>query len=306
MKQQTVNNPSFFCDNESSRSNCRIKILVCYYQPWELPKNPLFLPIQAGKAVSKFDLKIQGDDTGNNISDKNATFSEFTAWYWVWKNIKTIYPNIEYVGLSHYRRFFNLENVYFESPKFIKVKIPEMKNYDRLFVERLSSADIILSKPSFFSCSVKKQFSHWHNESDYLCLKDIIHDICPQYDDSFKLVFENNNGISLYCMFVSRYELFNDYFSWLFAILFEAEKRINVSEYNTYNKRVLAFLAERLLNVYVLHHNLKAAYEPIYFIEPEINFRNSIKKLCKDIVKYCLPNGIVNLVKERKTRVGLK
>jgi len=292
MKQQSANNRNISGNNEINRDNCRIKIPVCYYQPWELPKNNLFWPIQAGKAVSRFDLKIQGDDTGDNISAKNATFSEFTVWYWVWKNIKTIYPNLEYVGLSHYRRFFNLENPYSEFAMFYKSKIPCMAGYERLFIEKLSSADIILSKPAYFSCAVKNQFSYRHKEADYLCVKNIIHNICPEYDDSFKSVFENNNGISLYCMFVSKYKLFNDYFSWLFPILFETEKKIDVSEYNPYQKRVLAFLAERLLNVYVLHHNLKTAYEPIYFIET-IDFSSGIKKLCRSTAKYFLPYGIV-------------
>jgi len=278
-------------NNGAERDNCRIKIPVCYYQPWELPKNSLFLPIQAGKAVSRFNLKMQGDDTGDNISAKNPTFSEFTVWYWVWKNIKTLYPNLEYIGLSHYRRFFNLENPCSQYSTFHRSKIPAMKNYDRLFVEKLSSADIILSKPVYFSCSVKSQYSYCHGESDYLCLKNIVHDICPEYDGSFDAVFENNNGISLYCMFVSRYELFHDYFAWLFPILFEAEKRIIVSGYNAYQKRVLAFLAERLLNVYALHHNLKTAYEPIYFIG-RVDFSKSIAQICKDTAKYWLPCGI--------------
>jgi hypothetical protein len=301
MKSQILNNSHISGNNEDDRNNCRIKIPVCYYQPWKLPKNNLFWPVQAGKAVSRFDLKMQGDDTGDNISAKNATFSEFTVWYWVWKNIKTIYPNLEYVGLSHYRRFFNLENPYSEFAIFYRSKIPSMANYDNLFIEKLSSADIILSKPAYFSCSVKKQYSYQHKESDYLCVKNIIHNICPEYDDSFKSIFENNNGISLYCMFVSKYELFNDYFSWLFPILFEAEKKIDVSEYNPYQKRVLAFLAERLLNVYVLHHNLKIAYEPIYFIE-SIDFNSGINKLCRDVAKHSLPYGFVRALQSRKPK----
>jgi hypothetical protein len=280
-----------------SDKDCRIKIPVCYYQPWELPKSSLFLPIQAGKAASKYRLKVQGDDTGDNISAKNATFSEFTVWYWAWKNIKTLYPNLEYTGMSHYRRFFNLERSVNESPVYYRPNIPDMKNYGELFIERLSAADIILTKPAYFSCDVKTQFAYWHNESDYLCLKDTVHDVCPKYDDSFKFVFENNSGISLYCMFVSRYDLFNDYLSWLFPILFEAEKRIDISGYTLYQKRCLAFFAERLLNVYVRHHKLRERYEPIFFIQPDIDYRNGIKRLCKDIVKCCLPHGIVESIK---------
>jgi hypothetical protein len=41
--------------------NSRIKILVSYYQPWRLPKNDIFLPIQAGKDISGFDFGYGGN-----------------------------------------------------------------------------------------------------------------------------------------------------------------------------------------------------------------------------------------------------
>jgi hypothetical protein len=70
-------------------NNSKIKILVCYYQPWklELPKGNIFLPIQAGKVSSGFSLNMQDDTAGDNISNRNDMFGEFTAWYWAWKNI---------------------------------------------------------------------------------------------------------------------------------------------------------------------------------------------------------------------------
>jgi hypothetical protein len=246
-----------------------LKILVCYYQPWELPQEDYFMPIQAGKAVSGFKLNMQGDDTGDNISAKNAGFGEFTAWYWAWKHIKELHPNIKYIGLSHYRRFFLMDQPYSQYRLIYTTMIPEMEENKNLFIESLQRNDIILSKPAFFSCAVKEHYRFWHKESDCLCMKQIVHELCPEYDDSFSYVFDNNYGLSLYCLFVSKYELFNDYFTWLFPLLFEAEKRIDISGYEPYQHRALAFLAERLLNVYVHHHKLKALYEPICFIEKE-------------------------------------
>jgi hypothetical protein len=108
--------------------------------------------------------------------------------------------------------------------------------------------------------------------------------------------------MSLYCIFIARYELFNKYFEWLFPLLFEAEKRIDVSSYDDYQKRVMAFLAERLLNVYIYHNKLMVMYEPIYFIEeksktkPELN----LKVIIKEIIKFLIPYGIMKWYEEKK------
>ena len=89
----------------------KIKILVCCHKPCELPQDNIFLPIHVGAAISDMSLGILRDDQLNgescdNISDKNRTFCELTAIYWAWKNIKKLYPDLQYIGLNHYRRFF--------------------------------------------------------------------------------------------------------------------------------------------------------------------------------------------------------
>ena len=62
-----------------------------------------YLPIQVGKAISNTDLGVQGDNTGDNISEKNQSYCELTGIYWAWKNLK----NVDYIGLCHYRRYFD-------------------------------------------------------------------------------------------------------------------------------------------------------------------------------------------------------
>ena len=86
------------------------------YMPSEFKANQnsdeIFFPIHVGAAISNVTLGIQRDDQINgsycdNISSKNKSYCELTALYWAWKNIKKIYPDLEYIGLNHYRRYFS-------------------------------------------------------------------------------------------------------------------------------------------------------------------------------------------------------
>lgn len=185
------------------------------------------------------------------------------------------------------------------------VSVPDMNGYDTLFINELKKHDIILPKQIEFECDLRTQYSYWHNSFDYHCIKQIIHELSPEYDNSFNYIFEENNKMSLYCMFVSRYTVFDEYFKWLFPILFEAERRIDVSNYDSYQKRVFAFLAERLINVYVYHNKLNISYKPIYFITNDIDKIKIVfllKNYVKAIIKLFIPYGILKFIKYMKKR----
>ena len=85
---------------------------------------------------------------------------------------------------------------------------------------------------------------------DFDLLFETIIRLYPEY----KSVVENNiNGYktSLYQMFIMPRDLFFEYCEFLFNILFEIEKQINFDEYTTNGKRVLGYLAERILSAFV-------------------------------------------------------
>ena len=82
-----------------------LKIFVATNKPCEVPHDGVHVPVQVGRSVSDYSLDMIGDDTGDNISDKNRTYCEMTAQYWAWKNVK----DVDYIGFCHYRRFFNYE-----------------------------------------------------------------------------------------------------------------------------------------------------------------------------------------------------
>ena len=82
----------------------KLKIIVCTHKADDRIRNYApYVPVHGGKALHPdMDLGFIGDDTGDNISDKKANYSELTVQHWAWKNIKA-----DYYGLCHYRRYLS-------------------------------------------------------------------------------------------------------------------------------------------------------------------------------------------------------
>ena len=231
----------------------------------------IFLPIQGGKALTDTDLHIQGDNEVNgqpcdNISDKNPTYSELTAMYWAWKNLKKLYPDVKYVGLCHYRRFFA-----FDEQKFFVPDIPasedSISHYkldtDKI-IRTLESGKIILVKPYTFPYSVKAHYCICHISDNYRATQEVIREKFPDYYDAFLDVMEHSNKLSARNMFIMKWEDFERYCEWLFAVLsyIEADYSINPKP----EQRRL-FMSERLLNVYIRKNAIRAKYFNIYSAE---------------------------------------
>lgn len=204
-----------------------IKILVCQHKETKLFHDDVYTPIQVGKAKSKVDLGILGDDEGDNISAKNDSYCELTALYWAWKNMK----GVDYIGLSHYRRYFNLETKSLKFTQLVSEKALEFMSYRRdRYITLMKEYDIIMSKPKYFGYSIECQYALAHSSCDLKTIKNIIHELYPQYDHSYYEVIENGNKLRPFNMFFSSWNLFSEYCEWLFNILFEAERRIDISK----------------------------------------------------------------------------
>lgn len=250
-----------------NKDNC--KILICCHKPCELPPNPdgIFLPIQVGAAISNVDLGMQRDDQVNgepcdNISAKNKSYCELTALYWAWKNIKKLHPNLKYIGLNHYRRYFSFDRKnYFDDAVILPEN--EVKNYrlDKTKLEKiLSKYNALMAKPRTYPYSLKVDYSVNHVSEDINTIEKIIHDKYPSYNKDFISVITCNNKLSHYNMNVIGWNDFCKYCEWLFSILYEAEKIINIEHYNATQSRIWGYLAERLFNVWIKHSNLKVKF----------------------------------------------
>lgn len=262
------------------------KILVCCHTNDIFKSDDQFLPIHVGKELSEIELNIQGDNIGDNISKKNKSYCELTGLYWAWKNL----PKFDYIGLCHYRRYFDFTSKL--SLKDSKNKLTKQFNKTALSNidadKILKNCDIILVKPKSYSYNLRIDYSVCHLSKDFYLLADVIDDLYPDYSEAFLDVMENNNRLSHYNMFLSRYEIFDQYCKWLFDILEEVEKRIDISGYNSVQKRIFGYMAERLLLVFVKKNNLKTHYYPIILFKDNTikvsNMRYLLKKTRSELI----------------------
>lgn len=70
-------------------NNVSAKIIIATHKQYHFPSDSIYLPLHVGK-VDKKDLGLNGDDTGDNISAKNASYCELTGLYWAWKTYRKI------------------------------------------------------------------------------------------------------------------------------------------------------------------------------------------------------------------------
>lgn len=198
-----------------------------------LPDN--YIPLFVG-AQNKKPIFAAADDSGDNISFKNSSFCELTGLYWVWKN-----TDDEYKGLVHYRRYFSANGKILLQGQIKKI---------------LSSYDVIAAKTEYLRESAYEEFVlHSGKEKDLELLRNVLQKLYPAYIPAFETVMSGNR-LHLYNMMIAKKTVFNAYCEWLFDILFELEPLVDMTGYSDYEKRIFGFLAERLLNVWLLHNDL--------------------------------------------------
>jgi hypothetical protein len=250
----------------------KIKILVATHKKYIFPNIPYY-PIEVGSILRKDSFGILRDDIGENISNENKTFCELTALYWAWKN--NFFLLSEFCGLVHYRRYFSGS---FQFGKFSILSENDIYHH-------MTTSDIILPKKRYYVIeTVETHYKHAHYVEDLYTTRNVIAEKFPTYLGSFDKVMKQRS-LYLYNMFVMRRRDYEAYMKWLFDILFETEKRVDISQYDSYQSRLFGFLAERLLNVWVKHKNLKIKEIPIVNIEGENKFRKAIGVLSRKFVK---------------------
>lgn len=260
-------------------------------------KNDIFLPVYCGATFKKdnWNKDIIGDNTGDNISEKRMSFCELTVQYWAWKNLEA-----DYYGLCHYRRYFSFSNEIFKEDiynnvieKYIDnntIKKYNLNNSE--FIQKeIENYDVLATTPFKVTNVGFKNIKEQYIKQPYLFEKDInillevINDLYPEYLKTAKKVLETDKFIPCN-MFIMKKNIFNDYNKWLFDILFETEKRINIEEYSINSVRTIAHLAERMLDIFLMYKkknkNIHIKYLQRVFYMNTFSYEQSIYPVVKN------------------------
>lgn len=224
-----------------------IKVIVATHKKYTMPDDQMYIPVQVG-AKGKEELGYQKDDEGENISEKNPYFCELTGLYWAWKNLKA-----DYIGLVHYRRHFTInKRIPKEENEKFKILLTAKQASDKL-----EKVDVIL--PNIRKYYIEDLYSHYKHTTYIESLDEtrkIIEEKYPLYIDEFDKLHKRTSA-HMFNMFIMKKEVLDDYCSWLFDILFELEKRIDMSKYDSFHARLYGRVSELLLDVWINKNNIK-------------------------------------------------
>ena len=217
--------------------------------------------IHAGHVNAKEDFGYLGDDTGDNISRLNLYINEITALYWFWKN-----TTHEIVGLCHYRRFFTTA----DDDAFAYEKILTRD----AALELLERYDIIAAK---LNCEMIIQRELVQNDcgkklatmGESILRKHILK-AQPDYLDAFDAVIDSMTFYKCN-MFITRRNVLDAYCKWLFSFLIDATEEVlrgaKLQNLPWSPRRLMSFLAERMLTVWLIKNRLRIKELDIMFIK---------------------------------------
>lgn len=254
---------------EADESQQPIRIFVATHKASRQFDSNILQPIQVGSAIAPNRLNnILHDDTGENISALNPMYCELTAQYWAWKNV-----DAEYIGLCHYRRFFNFSSTRYKENAWGEVIERQIdavsrEKYgldDASITQAVAGYDVItteLKDLRKFPGSSSTPAEQWQaapllHDEDIVTALAITEDMYPDYIPDVEEFLQGNK--SCFCnMFIMRKKIFCDYCEWLFPILNAFVSATDMSLYSKEALRTPGHLSERLFNIFMLHHTRTA------------------------------------------------
>jgi len=249
----------------------------------------------------KYRLNIIYAKEGKLYNLKRA-YGEMSRLYYIYQLYKNGNLSSKYVGLNHYRRYFNFTD-----------NIPDL---DEIF----KNYDVILGDTDFQKRGMRGHYCTYHICKDYEEIIDIIKQMKPNYYETALRVGEKKYLHSCN-LFIMKKEDFFKYCEFMYDILFEFDRRHNfntdqdvlnyivkVFKHPSYlQSRLQGYLAERIGNIFYFHNfkRIKTfSYGEFPYYEKPINKtliegnKNKIFKFSKGLLLkfFCKLNCILLLI----------
>lgn len=240
-----------------------ITVGVAAHKPYAIPNDPCYLPIHVGRAlhpevIPQLDSRFVGDDTGDNISDQNATYCELTALWWLWKNCDS-----NFKGLVHYRR-------HLASPDAKRRRsddsLERVVTGDEL-CGILSDVDAVLPKMRrYYIETMRSHWDHTQPPEQLSVAERVVADLEPAYSAALGQVL-SSRGAHMFNMMVMRSDIFDAYCAWVFPLLSELTTRLDPSQYPPFQARYPGRISELLLDAWLAMNGV--TYMELSTVSPE-------------------------------------
>lgn len=213
-------------------------LLVCAHKQDPYTRNDgVYKAIQVGSNLHpEMNLGYTKDNEGDNISERNAAWSEWTAIYWGWKNIK----NVEYLGLCHYRRYLDADISEDNIEKLLNGKDMLVCDYYKATQYDVVSKGLITAL----------------SQEDYWLYIDTVLSIYPDAKEALLKYMYDSNTFVPYSIFVAKKKIYDEFCEFVFPVLFELEKRIKEHSYSR-QRRIIGYYGEWSLGLFIAYRKLK-------------------------------------------------
>jgi hypothetical protein len=243
---------------------------------------------------NKYSLQVIYANKGK-LFKKSQAYGEMAKLYYIYELYKNGNLSSKYIGLNHYRRYFNF--------------LDDIPDLDKLF----ENYDIILSNNFTLNISLEAQYCSAHLCKSLYETIEIIKELKPEYYNAAIESLKANDGF-FFNMFIMKKEDFFKYCEFIYDILFEYDRRHNfISQKDIINymkaffpeeeipfqMRLEGFLSERLSTIFFKHNFKRIKIFPIiYFSNLDINKgREQINNNIKNIFLIMIMNWILLLIK---------
>jgi len=237
------------------------QIFICTHKDFQIPQ---FVSDSKDIKYEVMDNRTYGDMTmfGEGTHSWCEVFTQAVVEN---KITSTLDEEPDYIGFCHYRRYFDIKQPVDEIFKTKKIIVPK---------------PVVIPKSNVF-----KQYKTFHCALDLIAIREIIAEEIPEYLNTFDETMKQNSMYP-FNMFIMPKAWFVLYMHFLYKILgtycvsLEGGVHQHVADHPQlylkkfkpnseieYQDRLLGFLAERLLNVFINHYFKKDEIHEIPVIQ---------------------------------------